>query len=119
MKFKTYAENSGNRSTAIMVALAVFGLVAPVLTFILAVSDLPDSAKISVLVGLALVYSFVCFWTLQRSDRHKETDDEVVEDRVAVEESLDAIGEASEFFGSSLKPGDLFRLVSSRVSQVF
>jgi diguanylate cyclase (GGDEF)-like protein len=36
-----------------------------------------------------------------------------------LQQALYAIGEASEFFGSSLKPSDLFRLVSSRVSDIF
>ncbi|MEP6704329.1 MAG: sensor domain-containing diguanylate cyclase, partial [Acidobacteriota bacterium] len=95
--------------------------IAPILTFVLAISGLPDPAKIFVLVVLALGYSFVCLWSFQRS-RGESSLGPVKDDASKgsdLEEGLRAIGEASEFFGSSLKPSDTFRLVSSRVGHVF
>jgi diguanylate cyclase (GGDEF)-like protein len=121
MKSRTASEISGSRARMIVVALGLFGLVAPVLTFFLAVSNLPDSVKVFALVVLALGYSLICLWTFQRSHwrERAEPRPEAPPVSAAIEESLQAIGEASEFFGSSLKPADLFRLVSSRVELIF
>ncbi len=102
------------------ILLGLFGLVAPLLTYLLAISDLADTAKIFILVVMALGYSSICLWALQNSQADKEVAQvrpEVGED--VLEEALLAIGKASEFFGASLKPEDVFRLVSSRVSHVF
>jgi|SRR5687767_5905710 len=110
--------NSNGVPSRAQLALGLFGLVAPVLTFFLAVSNLPESIKIFVLVVMALGYSIICFWSFQKTspaghlESYREKDEEL-------EKGLNAIGEANEFFGSSLKPADLFRLVSSRVTQVF
>ncbi len=102
------------------ILLGLFGLVAPVLTYLLAISDLADTAKIFILVVMAIGYSSICLWALQNSQVDKEVGQvrpEMGED--VLEEALLAIGKASEFFGASLKPEDMFRLVSSRVSHVF
>lgn len=102
------------------VALGLFGLVAPVLTFLLAISGIPDAVKIFVLVVMALGYSMICIWAFQRSHARKrlaQVGDDVLDSDL--QDSLSSIGEASEFFGASLKPEDLFRLVSSRVAHLF
>ena len=104
-----------------MIALAIFGLVAPVLTFFLAVSSLPETVKILVLVVLAVGYSVVCFWSLRQSRIGNDADgpQEATADTGDIDAALSSMSEASEFFGASLKPADLFRLVSSRVAQFF
>ena len=101
------------------IALGLFGFVAPVLTFLLAVSSLPETVKIFVLVVLAVGYSLVCLWSFQKaqSDKRDRMRDSMPTP-VSHEEGLQGISEASEFFGSSLKPSDLFRLVSNRVTHV-
>lgn len=102
------------------IALGLFGLIAPVLTFVLAISTLPENLKIFVLVVLALGYSAVCFWSFRRTRFGSADDDGSSDSRTQeLKDSLAAIGEASEFFGSSLKPADMFRLVSSRVDHIF
>ena len=100
------------------ISLMLFGLAAPILTFVLAVSAFSESIKIFVLALLAIVYAMICFWAFNRSQSvvDENAADESAKD---IETDLRAIGEASEFFGSSLKPADLFRLVSSRVDHVF
>jgi diguanylate cyclase (GGDEF)-like protein len=101
-------------------ALGLFGLVAPVLTFLLAISPVPDSLKIFVLLVMAGAYSLVCFRALKSSRATSSSappSGSVDEDPLGA--ALQSIGGASEFFGSSLKPEDLFRLVSDRVAQVF
>lgn len=121
MKLSSASRNSDAGLSTGQIALGLFGLVAPVLTFLLAVSGFPDSVKIFVLVVLAFGYSFVCLWSFQKLQASKNA--APVRDDVSqtgdLDEALSAIGEASEFFGASLKPVDLFRLVSSRVAQVF
>jgi diguanylate cyclase (GGDEF)-like protein len=120
MKVTSASLNSGAGFSAGQIALGVFGLIAPFLTFLLAVSSLPEFAKIFALVVLALGYTSVCFWAFRKS--HSESANDVVPDESSeldLGNALQSIGEASEFFGASLKPADLFRLVSSRVAQVF
>ena len=96
-------------------ALGVFGLLAPVLTFFLAVSSLADGIKILVLVLLAVTYSAVCFWSFRRSRESATASDDAPP---TLEDNLEAISDAAEFFGPTLKPSDLFRLVFSRVGQI-
>lgn len=109
---------SENDLTFAQVALVAFGLLSPVLTFFLAVSSLSDGAKIAALLALAVSYCAVCFWSFQRSRVVRvESDEEDSGDEQLVD-SLDAIADAAEFFGPSLKPVDLFRLVSNRIGQI-
>jgi len=104
--------------SSVQITLGIFGLIAPVLTFVLAVSALPDPLKIFVLVVLAVGYSVICFWSFRRSiDLPLEVDQQ--DPSESLDDALRTIGSTSEFFGASLEPEDLFRLVSSRVSQVF
>ena len=101
------------------IALGVFGLVAPVVTFLLAISSLPDSAKIGVLVVLAAGYSIVCLWAFRKSTEASKLTEESEPEDLELAQAFASIGEASEFFGASLKPSDVFRLVSNRVGQIF
>ena len=121
MKPLSSSPDSGTRLSAKAIALSLFGMIAPVLTFLLAISNFPDSVKVFVLVVLAFGYAFICVWSYQSSFRKKSTvrEGERVSGTSDIDDALPAIGEASEFFGSSLKPADLFRLVSSRISEVF
>ena len=101
------------------IALGLFGFVAPVVTFLLAVSSLSETVKIFVLVVLAAGYSLICFWSFQKSLGDKRDKMRAsMTTPAGHEEGLHGISEASEFFGSSLKPSDLFRLVSNRVAHV-
>ena len=121
MQSRIERERSGRRSGVAIVALSLFGLFAPIVTFFLAVSALPSSAKILILVVLALAYSAVCYWSFRRLTG-KAHDDLVVNNTAPMSEldaSLRSMSEASEFFGASLKPTDLFRLVSNRLAPFF
>ncbi|HKP70297.1 MAG TPA: sensor domain-containing diguanylate cyclase [Pyrinomonadaceae bacterium] len=110
------SRTSNNALSTAQIVLGLFGLLAPVLTFFLAVSDLSDTLKFVVLVALASGYASVCLWSFKRS-REASTTPETSHEST-LEENLDAISDAAEFFGASLKPSDLFRLVSSRVAQI-
>jgi diguanylate cyclase (GGDEF)-like protein len=114
------SENSSHRLASVMIALGMFGLIAPLLTFFLAVSNLPDPVKFSVLALLAIGYAVVCFWSFRKARLEASGGSlPVPSPDLDLDDRLAAMGEASEFFGASLKPGDLFRLVSSRVSEFF
>jgi diguanylate cyclase (GGDEF)-like protein len=115
------SDNPERHSSFAMVVLGIFGLLAPILTFVLAVSDLPDGLKFFVLVVLALGYSAVCVWSFQRLRVQTVTmaDAGTTSDVNDLDASLKSMTEASEFLGASLKPTDLFRLVSTRVAQFF
>jgi diguanylate cyclase (GGDEF)-like protein len=119
MKSSYDSQYANDRLSAGQIALGIFGLVAPVVTFLLAISSLPDFAKISVLLVLASGYSIVCLWAFKKSTQASEVTTEETEEEAELAHALGTIGEASEFFGASLKPVDIFRLVSSRVGQIF
>ena len=110
-------KKSDNSLSPAQLVLGIFGLIAPVLTFFLAVSSLADSLKLFILVALALAYLAICLWSFRRL-RAKSEDEVATGASSTLEDNLNAISEAAEFFGSSLKPADLFRLVSSRVGQI-
>jgi diguanylate cyclase (GGDEF)-like protein len=120
MKASSSSRNYDIGLSAGQIALGLFGLVAPVLTFLLAISSAPDPLKIFVLVVLAFGYFSVCLWAFRKS-RAGEVVAAVTDGAIHpdLEAGLISIGEASEFFGASLKPEDLFRLVSNRAAHVF
>lgn len=118
MKSDTNTSGNDNRPDRAWLALGLFGLIAPVFTFVLAVSSLSDRSKIFILVILAGAYAAICFWSFRKGVT-RAAPATFPDEPTALEDSLKAIGEASEFFGSSLKPADMFRLVSSRVGHVF
>ena len=119
MKSSDASRNSDAGLSAGQMALGVFGLVAPVVTFLLAISSLPDSVKIAILIILAASYSVVCLWAFRKSTQAVEPVDQETAEDPELAQALSSIGEAGEFFGASLKPSDVFRLVSNRVEQVF
>lgn len=104
--------------------LFAFGLFAPAMTFALAVSEMSIGRKTLVLAGLAAVYVGIGAWVLFGSRKNAdEVQDEAempaVESEPTASDRLLALEEANVFFGSSLKSADMFRLVSSRVNEIF
>jgi diguanylate cyclase (GGDEF)-like protein len=114
------------RTDPLQKALLAFGLVAPAVTFAIAISGLTVGQKTAILVSLAAIYIGICATMLMRhrtaavsieiaenlnTESEPEPDD--------IRDRLIALEEASEFFGSSLKPDDMFRLVASRVEEIF
>jgi diguanylate cyclase (GGDEF)-like protein len=110
-----------NPHLTINLLLLLFGFLAPTLTFVLAVADLSIRQKTAGLVILAVLYAAICAWSFFHLRRinslratmrlaAKETDPEV--------DVLTALDDAQQFYGSSLRPADMFRLVSSRVKEI-
>lgn len=107
----------------VQAALIAFGLLAPIATYIIAVSTLSPDTKVALLVILSIIYIAICVWTTVRLRRSQ--DQTSLEDAVRfrseddeLETKLAALEEAREFFGTSLKPGDLFRLASNRINEI-
>lgn len=108
--------------------LAFSGLLAPGLTFLIAVSDTSMERKTAGLLLISLIYAAICVWAFLKDKEmrdmavpfihHPAVDsDEISEDR-PIGEKLQVLDEARAFFGSSLKSEDMFRLVSSRVREI-
>ena len=125
MQNKIDTGSSGrNAHGRLHLVLGAIGLVAPVLTFILAVSSIGYNYKIAGLAAVAVVYLAICVWSYFLSRR--EDDEPLRADGSAgngeptgdIHGKLLALQEANQFFGSSLKPADMFRLVSSRVGDI-
>jgi diguanylate cyclase (GGDEF)-like protein len=110
-----------NPNLTINLLLLLFGLIAPTLTFVLAVTDLSVKQRTVGLVILAVLYAAICAWSFLNLRRinsiraatqpaAKESDPEI--------DVLTALDDAHQFYGSSLRPADMFRLVSSRVKEI-
>ena len=103
-------------------ALLIISLVIIVATFLISNSSLSFSTKIISFVGLVLIYGLFAlgfyFWlSFSGAEDGLGEDAEYVFDK-EVEAKLSILDEANAFFSASLKPEDMFRLVSSRVNEV-
>ncbi len=109
----------------IHVILGSAGLIAIALTFFLATSGLSSGAKVSVFAGVAAMYAVACLISLlfnERGSAHQMTAIAIEPLNAAfdeIDDRLIALDEANQFFGSSLNAADMFRLVSSRVGEIF
>ncbi len=101
------------------------GLFAPILTYAIAVSGLSVTSKTIALGFIAFLYLAVCIWAYRNLQLTEGTDaadasiGEPPHDGAELHSRLIALEEAREFFGSSLRSEDMFRLVSSRVAELF
>ncbi len=123
-------KNSNNRkkfftnSRMILIIISVFVFI---FTFFVAISGFSFGAKISVF-GLTLLfylgYSLGSVFLQRKTGeiRENEFERENFENgdvfSAEIENKLLALEEANEFFGTSLKSGDMFRLVSSRIEDM-
>ena len=120
-------------------ALVTFGLSAPLITFLVGVSNFDARAKIALLVALSFVYFIICVWTLWQMRKSAsiaegvekflkteqeskgvtaEADDWWADPDGGWNEKIATIEGVSEFFGSSLRPADIFRLIASRLNKI-
>lgn len=114
-----------SRTDGNYVPFAAGAVAAIILTFLLADSDAGRSVKIAGLAAIVGVYLICCFavYKLSRSGLIENTPvnfavDQAAEPADEVQNKLSSLEDANEFFGNSLKPADLFRLVFSRVSEI-
>ncbi len=114
---------SNRRFDAVHKALLAFGFVAPLFTFLFAVSGLSITQKTVGLIAVSICYAAVCVWAFMkiRSAAAASRDLNVIVPGLpddTTESKLLALEEANQFFGTSLKPRDMFRLVSNRVRDI-
>ncbi|MDI1243526.1 MAG: sensor domain-containing diguanylate cyclase [bacterium] len=113
---------SGENSLTIQASLIAFGLAAPFATYAIAVSTLHQDTKVALLVGMSVIYLAICVWTFAQMRQAQKaggaaraTDQNPINE---LDQKLLALDDAREFFGSSLKPADMFRLVANRVNEI-
>lgn len=111
--------NSGN------IILPSVSLLALAATFFASISKLNFETKIGVFAAIIFFYLLFCviFYFRQKSNGKISTSGQEIESPDSVftpeiERQLLALEEASRFFGSSLKPADMFRLVGSRINEM-
>lgn len=104
----------------LLIILSLFALAA---TFLLAVSNLSYSSRIASFAGILFLYLAACVSIYFRQPPITGPEMSVVDggDTAAesdLENRLFALEEANRYFGTSLKPADMFRLVASRVKEL-
>ena len=104
------------------ITLAVFSFVALLLTFLVSNTDLSflyKAAVFSLVVSIYLVSVFILYYKQKkRAAEHFAVNSASEVFSSEREEKLLILEEASEFFASSLKSADMFRLIASRVKEI-
>ena len=102
--------------------LAVISVLALGSTFALTNFDLPISVKTSIFATIVAVYlvGFSLFYIFQSKPGFSKSQIGANDNpfNFEVEEKLLILEEASEFFAATLKPADMFRLISGRVGEI-
>jgi diguanylate cyclase (GGDEF)-like protein len=103
--------------------LTILSLLALGATFLLSVLDLRFETKVGSFAGIIIAYLVLCFFLYFLQNRRdsrsvREGDSSDSPFTREIENRLYALEEANRFFGASLKPPDMFRLVSSRVNEI-
>lgn len=121
------AEADDSKPDSILItrlAPIVSGLAAIVLTYFVAEARL-GALGIAATAGVAALFVTACLLLPRNSAKEAsrgEDSAEAVDDQdvfEAIEDRLIALDEANEVFGTSLNAADMFRLVSSRIGEIF
>ena len=101
--------------------LPFISLIALAATFLVANSSLTFEVKLAIFFAVVVFYFLVCvvfyFWQKKQVVFENNQKQETVFG-AEIEKQLLALEEASQFFGVSLKPAEMFRLASSRVGEI-
>jgi diguanylate cyclase (GGDEF)-like protein len=123
MTAKPDPAQAGNATSAFqfgyltLVAVSVLALVA---TFFTSSTNLSFQAKGAIFVAVVtayLIFSFVFFYSTDRMRAARATD-RGGSFAASRDEKLLALEEASLFFGASLAPPDMFRLIAARINEL-
>lgn len=102
--------------------LAITSLASLIATFLISNSNSTFQTKLTVfvlVVGIYLITSVVLFvWKNKQFTDHSEENSNASIFNDEIEAKLLALEEAHQFFGTSLKPADMFRLISSRINEI-
>jgi diguanylate cyclase (GGDEF)-like protein len=116
-----FAGRVDKSSGSVNLLLIAVSLCALTFTFFLNYAVLGFASKLTVFSLIAASYSLFCVFIYYGQ---KSRDKQLFEKETAAnfdaeaENLLFALEEAGEFFGASLKPADMFRLVSSRIREL-
>lgn len=110
-------------------SLIFSSILALILTFIISISSISFAVKLIVFVGVIVAYLFLslAFQKLRLKNLTVKSNDLVAENQKdalketfsgEIEEKLLALEEANAIFSSSLKPADMFRLISNRIKEI-
>lgn len=105
--------------------LAAVSLLSIVAAFLVAASTLDYEIKRAVFASILVFYPALVFLayflqkkkTVERNEKRAREKSETLFD-FEIENRLQALEEASEFFGASLKSADMFRLCASRINEL-
>ena len=114
-------ETTTRTDTFYQVAFVITAMCSIFLAFVLANSEFSIAAKTRGFSGIMAAFLLACvglhFW--QQRNASVQQIHEVNSDSLSLaKDGLRALEEASEFFSGSIKPADMFRLVSSRLREL-
>lgn len=98
--------------------LPIVGFLAPIGTFLLAVSRLEEVYK---LTGLGLIAAFsllVCVYSYTNLRKRDDKQEKGSDDSKSPHDELIALDDTRRFFGASLKLSDVFKQASNRVAEI-
>jgi diguanylate cyclase (GGDEF)-like protein len=113
----TRAENADFGAFNFTLIVASIGALTA--TFALGYANLGFAGKIIVFAAIVTVYLSLCaaiYFRREAKDAGNEPETTIFDSEI--ENRLRALDEASEFFGATLKPADMFRLIASRVNEL-
>jgi len=105
--------------------LGAAGCFALAATFILATSDLESFVKTAIFLSITALFVLTCLILYLFNERERTRvrvnfkDSSKMDLISETENKLLALDEADQYFGTSLKPSDMFMLVSSRMAEIF
>ncbi|MCW5960959.1 MAG: sensor domain-containing diguanylate cyclase [Pyrinomonadaceae bacterium] len=120
---KYFATTSAEPEKGVATVLALISLIAFAAVFIVASSSLQVGYRLIISSIIAAVYLFAAsrvssFGQSIPKMQMNGTDADPVAFDEEIENKLQALEDASTFFGASLKSSDMFRLVSSRINEM-
>jgi len=103
---------------------AVFGFIAPLITFLIALADMPATFKIILLAMVAVSYVVIFVFASRNRVVIAGNTEQNEFSRSFVGDLPDAdkfslLDEANQFFDAALNQRDMFRIVASKVNEVF
>ncbi len=100
---------------------AVFGFIAPLITFLIALAEISAVLKIVLLTVTAVVYVilFVLFSRNPKQEVENNEHTSLIGSDAFRSDQFAALDEANQFFGASMKQAEMFRLVAARVNEIF
>lgn len=116
MNFSKTAKFQKNLRSAYLFP-AVISLLALVATFVTSNTNYAFETKAAIFAAVTLSYLVFAVGFYFRQNRQVEIESaRIIDDET--EEKLLALEEAGMFFGASLKPADMFRLIANRVNEI-